>query len=31
MHGYENNICVMEPEALSSYSKQADKNILHLN
>ena len=27
MHGYKNNLCVMEAEALSSYSKQANNNI----
>ena len=27
MHGYENNIHVMEPEVPGSYSKQADDNI----
>ena len=30
MHGYENNLCVMEVEALSSYCKQADKTTSHL-
>ena len=27
IHGYENNIHVMEPEVLGSYSKQADNDI----